>query len=293
MAAKDDHQRPAPQHIQDGASSAPGVNNAKPGIFRPGRLFLQLTTILAIVLAFCLGISIFFKVDTITVSGAQRYSAWTVAEASGIEKGDNLLFFGRAGAAGKIKLKLPYVRDVRIGITLPGTVHIEIVEASVVYSVKASDGTWWFITADGIVAEQTDGATANENTVIKGITLEAPVPGHKAVASETPPESDDGGQGQITATQNADRLNAALLIIGQLERNEILGEAASIDVSDLQNLEFWYGSRYRVLLGDSDRMDYKITAVKQAISQMGQFQTGTLDATFTTLKDQVGFRSFD
>lgn len=290
MATKDDNQRRAPQN-HPGASNAPGVANTRPKVFQPGRLFLQLLTVLAIVLAFALGVSIFFKVDTVTVSGAQRYSAWTVAEASGIEIGDNLIFFGRAGAVAKIRQTLPYVRDARIGITLPGTVNIEIVEVSVVYSVRAQDGTWWLMTADGIVAEQTDGATANEKTVIEGITLASPAAGQKAVAYEAPPASGEGSQ--ITATTNADRLNAALQIIGQLERNEILGEAASIDVSDLQNLQLWYGSRYQVLLGDSDRMDYKITAIKQAISQMGQFQTGILDATFTTLKDQVGYRAFD
>lgn len=291
MAIKDDNQRRPPQHNQGGASNAPGVSGTKTKVFQPGRLFVQLITILAIVVACTLGISIFFKVDTITVSGAQRYSAWTVAEASGIEEGDNLMFFGRSGAAGRIKKALPYVRDVRVGIQLPGTVIIEVVEVSVVYSARSQDGTWWLMTAEGIVTEQTDGATANECTTIVGFTLDSPVPGQKAVAFEAPPASEEGGQ--ITATTNADRLAAALSVISELERNEILGEAASIDVTDLKNLELWYGSRYQVLLGDTGRMDYKITAVKQAISQMGQFQTGILDATFTTLQDQVGYRAFD
>ena len=70
------------------------------------------------VVAMLLGMSIFFKVDTITVTGAQKYSEWTVSQASGLEKGDSLLFFGRAGAAGKIIRQLPFVKSVRFRILL-------------------------------------------------------------------------------------------------------------------------------------------------------------------------------
>lgn len=287
MAKKNQNFAGNAQPMRENAENAPGVSDNRPKNFRSGRLVVQLLSLFAIVVAFVLGVSIFFKVDTVTVSGAQRYSIETVAQASGIEQGNNLIFFGRASAAAKIKKELPYVRDVRIGITLPGTVNIEIVEAEVVYSVKGQDGTWWLMTADGILTEQTDGATANETTVITGITLNAPAVGERAVAYE--PDEDDG---QISATTNADRLNAALEIVQNLEENEILGTVASVDVSNLQDLQFWYGTRYQVLLGDTQRLDYKIAAVKSAIGQLGQFETGVLDATFSALQDQVIYRAF-
>lgn len=287
MAKKNQNFAGNVQPMRENAGNAPGISDNRPKNFRSGRLVVQLLSLFAIVLAFVLGVSIFFKVDTITVSGAQRYSIETVAQASGIEQGNNLIFFGRASAAVKIKKELPYVRDVRIGITLPGTVNIEIVEAEVVYSVKGQDGTWWLMTADGILTEQTDGATANETTVITGITLNAPAAGEKAVAYESEEEDE-----QISATTNADRLNAALEIVQNLEENEILGMVASVDVSNLQDLQFWYGTRYQVLLGDTQRLDYKIAAAKSAIGQLGQFETGVLDATFSALQDQVIYRAF-
>ena len=55
------------------------------------RFFVRIATVLAVVFAIVFGMSIFFKVETITVSGMENYSAWVLAEASGIEKGDNLL----------------------------------------------------------------------------------------------------------------------------------------------------------------------------------------------------------
>lgn len=259
------------------SADKPNVSASKSRPFRSNRLYLQLLTLLAVALAFCLGISVFFKVDTITVSGNDRYSEWTVAQASGIQEGENLLFFGRAGAMAKIKQALPYVKTIRIGITLPGTVNIMIEEVPVVYAIKSRDGSWWLITSDGRLMEQTNGITAGECTAIEGVVLDSPVAGQQAVAWEAPAQTDADGQPVQSAAKNADLLNAALTIAQQLERNEILGEAASIHVDSLQNLRIWYGSRFEVKLGELADMREKIAAVKVAIAESGQFQTGILE----------------
>ena len=280
----------ANRNNQDYSADKPNVSQMRAKTFQRSRLYLQLITILAIALAFSLGVSIFFKVETITVSGTNRYSAWTVAEASGIQKGDNLLFFGRAGAQVRIKQALNYVENVRIGIKLPGTVNIFIEEVPVVYSVKDHDGNWWIMTSDGKLLEKANGAEAGNHTVIEGVVLNDPTEGEQATAWEAPPELDAEGSPIPSATTNADRLKAALLIAQQLERNEILGEAASIYVESLQQLKVQYGSRYEVRLGDVSEMDGKIAAMKSAIAQMGEFQTGILEVSNTDGKWQVVYR---
>lgn len=264
----------------DRSADKPNVSASKVKIFQRSRLYLQLITVFAIALAFCLGISIFFKVDTITVSGNNHYTPWTVAQASGIQEGENLLFFGRFGAQVKIKQALPYVETVRIGIKLPGTVNIMIEEVPVVYSIRDLDGSWWLISSTGRIVEQVNSASAGKSTAIDGVVLDAPVAGEQAVAWEAPPATDAQGNVILSAGNNADRLSAALSVAQELERNEILGEAASIHVEDLQNIVLWYGDRYEVRLGDSADMDSKIAAMKSAIRQMGQFQTGILEITF-------------
>ena len=280
----------ANRNNQDYSADKPNVSQMRAKTFQRSRLYLQLITILAIALAFSLGVSIFFNVEHITVSGPNRNSAWTVAEASGIQKGDNLLFFGRAGAQVRIKQALNYVENVRIGIKLPGTVNIFIEEVPVVYSVKDHDGNWWIMTSDGKLLEKANGAEAGNHTVIEGVVLNDPTEGEQATAWEAPPELDTDGNPIPSATTNADRLKAALLIAQQLERNEILGEAASICVESLQQLKVQYGSRYEVRLGDVSEMDGKIAAMKSAIAQMGVFQTGILEVSNTDGKWQVVYR---
>ena len=89
--------------------NAPPIVQTPAKAFDRRRLLLRIGTITAIVLAFSIGLSIFFRVDEITVTGSNRYSAWTVSEASGIEIGDSLLFFGDATASSRILDTLPYI----------------------------------------------------------------------------------------------------------------------------------------------------------------------------------------
>lgn len=252
--------------------------------FNRSRLVLRILTIVAVAFAIFLGLSIFFKVDTITVSGCEKYSAWTVVEASGIKEGDSLLFFGEATAGSKVIDALPYVRSVRFEIKLPGTVNIIVEEAPVAYAAQDDAGGWWLMTAQGRVTEQVDSAIAGQHTTLLGVKLRAPAVGTNAVAAENEPEG--------SSITGADRLSVALQILQQLEANEMLGVVASVDVSSLQALQLWYGTRYQVKLGDSSRMDYKIAAVKSAVVEMSDYQTGILDASFTTFPNSVGYMQF-
>ncbi|MGM9605653.1 MAG: cell division protein FtsQ/DivIB, partial [Faecousia sp.] len=275
----------------------PAVIYTQPTSFNSRRLAIQLTTILAVVLALVLGMSVFFKVEKISVIGANVYSDWTVREKSGINIGDNLLTFGRTKASGQIIANLPYVKSARIGIKLPDTVIIEIEEEAVVYSIQDQDGVWWLMNSDGKVVEQTNAQTARTHTQVLGVTLYQPQPSEPGVATEeAPTETNETGEAVPVMITGAQRLNAALKILQALELNDIVGDAASVDVSQLQDIILWYGTQYQVNLGSINNSQhdivYKITYMKNAILQMSDYQTGILDVSFTTWPDQVGYTPF-
>lgn len=274
------------------AAKRPNVTYTQPLPFNLNKLLLQLTVVIAVVLAVVIGLSVFFKVDRVVVYGNKAYSAWTIQEAAGIEGGENLLSFGRTRACGKIITGLPYVKNVRIGIKLPDTVNIYIEEFDVSYAVQASDESWWLMTSGGKIAEQIDKATSNSYTKVLGIQVVGPVVGQQAVALEVfaPEEATEASQEidstgvtspLVTVTAN-DRLQAALLILGKLEENDIVGEVSTVDVSSLFNLELQYGQRYQVKLGDTSNMDRKISEMKASVMQLNDYQTGILDVSYTT-----------
>ena len=71
-----------------------------------------------------------------------------------------------------------------------------------------------------------------------------------------------------------------------------MGDAASVDVSQLQDIILWYGTQYQVNLGDIDRIEMKIPYMKRAIAQMSDYQTGILDISFTTWTNEIGYTPF-
>ncbi len=293
MATQRERRRPGSRPEKNG-NKGPEViySPAKP--FQRSRFVLQLLTVFALVLAIFLGISVFFKVDRIEVIGANKHSVDSVAAASGIEEGDSLFFFGRAGAYSRIRKELAYVKHVRFGIELPGTVKIMIEEVPVVYAIQDNEGGWWLMDVSGKIMEKTDSAAMRDCTQIVGVYLKSPQVGAMAVAAEpalTQPEPEE--EQEPVVNFESDKLKAALEIISQLEANQILGKVTKVDVSDHQALEFAYGDRFQVELGDVTRLDFKVALVKAAISQMGQQTTGILDASLKTVTEGIHYKPFD
>ncbi len=281
---------------------APAVIYTQPQAFNRSRFLVQMLTVTAIVAALVLGLSVFFKVENITVSGTDVYTPWTVKEVAGIEAGDNLLTFSRTRAAAQIKANLPYVRDVSFGIKLPDTVNIIIVEERVVYAIKDENGQWWLMNSEGRIIEQTNAGKATNYTQVLGVTIVSPEPGEDAVAAEMPQQTELSTQPteetQATVAPipvgatGGQRLAVAMEILQLLEDNDIVGTAASVNVHSIQDITLWYGTRYQVSLGDSSRLDYKISCMSNVILRLSDYQSGILDLSFTVWPDKVGYTPF-
>ena len=273
----------------------PAVVYTQPAPFNRNRFLLRLATVLAVVLAVVFGMSIFFKVDEakITVSGNNKYTAWDIREASGIIHGENLLTLSDAAISDRILDQLPYVKWARVGIELPATVHIEVVEREVVYSVESETDGWWLISADGLVVDQTTAAEAPEYTQVLGMQISAPQIGVQAVAAEPVPETSEEGEVAPVTVYGRERLEAAISVLQYMEQAGIIGDATSVDVSNMSGLEIWFGKQYQVTLGDTANLQYKIQVMKGAIDQMGEYhEQGVLDVSFTIRPDEAVFTKF-
>lgn len=294
--ANQKRRRPAQAAPKAQRPQTPEVVYTQPETLDRKKLAVRLLTVVAVVVALFVGFSIFFRVDNIVVSGNQKYTAWTIREVSGIQEGDSLLSFGKAKACGKIAESLPYVRVVRIGIKLPGTVNIYIEEVEMVYSIQDQDGNWWLMTSEGRLVEKTGAKAAANHTQVKGFVLDSPKAGKTAVALE--PEEEETTEPtqeeelEIVAT-NAERLSLALEIMVQLERNEIIGEIASIDVTEMGDIQLWYGTQYQILLGGPTDLIEKVELLKNTVTNMGGHQTGVLDLTFSTTEGAAVYKPFE
>ena len=83
-----------------------------------------------------------------------------------------------------------------------------------------------------------------------------------------------------------EQLSTVVSILQYLESNRIIGDIASLNVTDLGNIEMWYGDRFQVLLGDTTQLSYKIGLIKTAIdTHMETYDSGVLDASLTIQPD--------
>lgn len=267
----------------------------QPKPFVRSRFLLRLATVAAVVLALVFGMTIFFKVDEdkITVSGTVKYDAWTVREASGIVDGENLLSLSKGRISNSILTKLPYIKEVRVARQLPDTIHIQVTEAEVVYGVQDQDGAWWLIDCDGKVVDTCAAANAEDYTRIIGVRLASPQLGSTAVAYETEQttENEQTTTAPVTVYER-ERLETAVEILRNMESAGLIGVIATVDVTELGDIQLWYGNRFQMLLGDRTNLSRKVEALSKAVKQMGNYDTGTLDASFTIWPTEVGFTRF-
>lgn len=326
MDTKDRRRKPRPSPTRKPTKRPPEKRERKlkdsdviytpPKPFHRTKFILHLLTITAVVIAIVFGMSIFFKVDNVLVSGGSKYSTNDVKSAAGVEMGSNLITVSRAQISGNIISKLPYVDKVRVGINLPDTVIIEITELDVVYTVEDGDGEWWFMNDQGRIIQQTDKVTAEGYTRVLGVKIEPPQVGQQAVAKEaevdptTEAEADPttgeatGETGAIsgtdvitppavmTGTPEAEKLTVALTILQELSTNSISGDIDSVDVTNKTAIELSYDERFKVNLGDLSRLSYKISALKATVNKMESYESGHLDLSFTNWPDKVGYTPF-
>lgn len=265
-------------------TEAPEVVYTPPKPFNSAAFLLRLATVVAVVVALVFGVSIFFRVQNVNVSGTDKYTPWEILEASGIKEGDNLLALPKAKISGRITAALPYIGSVRVEIKLPDTVNIEVTELDVVYAIQDTMDRWWLMTADGKIVERILGEPSKGIAQIRGLRLNDPQVSAAAVAADN---ADD------TVTRGSDRLAAALTILQYLEDNSIIGNVDSVNVEDLGAMEVWYDNQFQVKLGDTTQLEYKIRCLYTAIHQIESYRSGVLDISFTTWPDQIGYTPFE
>ena len=123
---------------------------------RRGR-FSFLTKLLCILLiagAVVAALTVFFKVQSITVSGNARYTSEEIIAASSIEIEDNLFLLNKYSAAQAIFEKLPYVEEATINRALPDTIVITVRECAAAAGVVTPEG-YWLISENGKLLERT------------------------------------------------------------------------------------------------------------------------------------------
>lgn len=173
----------------------------------------KLLSLLVVTIAVVVACVVFFRVNQITVTGNNRYTAEEIIEASGIEIGDNLIVLPKSRIAARIRVGLPYVKSISITQSPPETVVITVTEHEAAAAVSGGDGSWWYIATSGKLLERI--SDPGETLRLTGLTAQGPIQGEALSVSE-------GLQG---------RLEYALSLLKELEEREMLRDCTELDCS--------------------------------------------------------------
>lgn len=210
--------------------------------------------------ALVFGMSVFFRVSNIEVTGNSIYSTEEIIEASGIEKGDNLFFLNRFTAVSRITSRLPYVETATVNTSLPNRVEIEVSESSAIAYVTAEDGLWAIDRNCKLLSKVEGGDTASLIKVT-GLTPIAPAVGDTIAPGEA-------------ETPKVTYLAGILKHISVLG---MTGDVTEVDISNVSNPAFDYLGRFKVKLGSNDDLDYKFQLLLSAVEALEPGDSGTLD----------------
>ena len=256
----------------------PAVVYTNPKQLRRGSFLWKLVSMAAVVAAVFMGLSVFFRVETVTVAGAEKYTPWMIRQASGVNAGDALLSIGEARVASRIRMKLPYVDEIKVGIRLPGTVEIQITELQVTYSIEDENGAWWLISADGRAVEQVSLDKALGYTRVEGLSIRTPQAGEAVQALPGQIIDPDEGTAVEQDQSDADQQLAALIsVMTALEQNRIIGQISLIDLTNVTNIRLEYPQLLTVRLGDDTQLAHKIEFLAAAMVELADSQSGELD----------------
>ncbi|MDD3346630.1 FtsQ-type POTRA domain-containing protein [Oscillibacter sp.] len=224
----------------------------------------KLLSVLVICGAIVAALTLFFRVDTIVVTGQQRYTQQEVVDATGIQSGDNLFLLNKYNAANNIATALPYINieDVWIRRKLPDTLLIDVKECGIPMAV-VQDGSAWLVSPGGKIVEQKASDATSDYGVIDGCQLLAPSVGTQLAL----------------ATEHASQQRSLLALMTALEEAGELEKVDAIHLQDLSMLTMEYDGRFTVQLPYGADYERKLKAFAQILTS-GAIQdnmTGTFD----------------
>lgn len=191
-----------------------------------------------------LALTVFFKVDTITVEGAQKYRAEEIVAGMDVKQGDNLYLWNKVKVCDAMLEKFPYLQSVQIRRHLPNALVVTVTECSASVAI-ASNGGYLLLSKEGKALEQS--ASSNGLPVVTGMTL-TDVPLGKILSSDSSEAADD-----------------LLTILQTLDAADMLKDLAFINLSDLHDIHIGYLKRFDIRVDSVDNLAYYLRFAQTVI----------------------------
>ncbi len=195
---------------------------------------------------------------TISVIGNDVYTKQEIIAASGIEKGDNLLFISSDNSEKDIYAQLSYIEQAAVRKQFPNQIKIEVIESKENVSVVTNEGAITVSKKLKVLADVSK--DQNENITVFGLD-----PTEYVV-------------GETLVDQDPEKIIYLATIFDVLDQNNAVSEITEIDISDKLNILINYQDRINILLGTAGDAEYKLLIALETLqNNIDPGITGNLD----------------
>lgn len=226
---------------------------------RAGLFYGVFTTIL-IVVSIVLACTVFFRVESVTVEGCERYSEEQILDVASVEIGANLILTPGEQIAHRVYSALPYVDQVDVQKRFPTTLKIVVTESKPIAVVSAGEEEW-IIDAAGKLLEKADESLALQYIDVEGLEIVNPQQGE-------PAEPAEGTEGQM---------NGLLALLQVLQDRGIAEKITQIDATSRTEIVMVYDGRIKVKFLNNADFNRKVQIMEEIAAVVGDYAQGTMD----------------
>lgn len=215
---------------------------------------------LLVAVAIVFGMGVFFRVQTIEVTGAVSYTDEEIVEASGVSIGDNLFFINRFTASTNIFSKLPFVEEASIERSLPNKIIISVDE-SYALAYVTWEGQDWMMTGNCKMLQSGTPEEVADLIHVLNMTPLAP------------------RAGELMEVEQDDSLKLTYLqsLLHNMQLAGMTSDVKDLDMGNPADPTFRYLDRFTVKMGPNDNTEYKLRMLLGAVEQIDPDLTGTVD----------------
>ena len=231
---------------------------------RRRKLRKNMLSVLLAVVVMCVGLvlvfSLFFKINTITISGDKVYSDKMVADKSGIEMGENLFKVSEEKLTEKLSKDLPYIKGVTVERKLPDTIIINVEAAKEVAAITTKKG---FVLLDetGKVLDKNASILKENVAVINNVKLKEYIEGEKVVLTD-------------------EKKTETLIKLFEAIKNADMQLLTEIDLKNVNDIKIKYDDRITFAVGSLTNIETKLArgvAALEKENEINAYSEGTLD----------------
>ena len=215
--------------------------------------------VITVLVLFFISAILFLKVNEVEIIGLDYYTEDEILDCIDVKKGSSLLLVKSDKLREDICSKLIRVGDVRIKKKIPSKLSISVTETVPVGIVRVGINRW-VIDEECRALGEYNSDTDSELMTISGII----------------PTKAKQGEVLTVDAGDASALNHLSKALKAFKNIGILKGISWIDVSNISNIEFYYDTRFKVELGSSENIDYKLTKMLKVIDKLEDSDKGKL-----------------